>query len=135
MEIKTSELSSPEKDARERGLRVVAIGGGTGLSTLLKGLKRFVLYPGESRNFPADLLPIRDLSAVVTVSDDGGSSGRLRKELNMLPPGDIRNCMVALAEDETIVFQAGTHTDTMSLRYADFERLVHPGVAELVYTT
>ncbi len=109
MEIKTSELSSPEKAARERGLRVVAIGGGTGLSTLLKGLKRFVLYPGESRNFAADLLPIRDLSAVVTVSDDGGSSGRLRKELNMLPPGDIRNCIVALSEDEALLSKLFRH--------------------------
>src|SRR6202040_453299 len=109
MEIKTSELSSPEKAARERGLRVVAIGGGTGLSTLLKGLKRFVLYPGESRNLPADLLPIRDLSAVVTVSDDGGSSGRLRKELNMLPPGDIRNCIVALSEDADLLSQLFRH--------------------------
>ena len=109
MEIKTPELSSPERAARERGLRVVAIGGGTGLSTLLKGLKRFVVYPGESRDFPADLLPIRDLSAVVTVSDDGGSSGRLRKELNMLPPGDIRNCIVALSEDEALLSKLFRH--------------------------
>src|SRR6202140_269694 len=109
MEIKTSELSSPEKAARERGLRVVAIGGGTGLSPLLQGLKRFVLYPGESRNVPADLLPIRDLSAVVTVSDDGGSSGRLRKEFNMLPPGDIRNCIVALSEDEALLSRLFQH--------------------------
>src|SRR4029077_20440935 len=104
-----SELLSPEKAARERGLRVVAIGGGTGLSTLLKGLKRFVLYPGESRNLPADFLPIPDLSAVVTVSDDGGSSGRLRKELNMLPPGDIRNCIVALSEDEALLSRLFRH--------------------------
>src|SRR4030088_2492271 len=109
MEIKASELSSPEKVARDPGLRVVAIGGGTGLSTLLKGLKHFVLYPGESRNFAADLLPIRDLSAVVTVSDDGGSSGRLRKELNMLPPGDIRNCIVALSEDEALLSKLFRH--------------------------
>src|SRR5437773_7855583 len=109
MEIKTSELSAPEKAARERGLRVVAIGGGTGLSTLLQGLKRFVLYPGESRSVPADLLPIRELSAVVTVSDDGGSSGRLRKELNMLPPGDIRNCIVALSEDEALLSRLFQH--------------------------
>src|SRR4030088_2049569 len=109
MEIKASELSSPEKVARDPGLRVVAIGGGTGLSTLLKGLKRFVVYPGESRDFPADLLPIRDLSAVVTVSDDGGSRGRLRKELNMLPPGDIRNCIVALSEDEALLSKLFRH--------------------------
>jgi uncharacterized cofD-like protein len=109
MESKRAEPSSPDKSVREHGLRVVAIGGGTGLSTLLKGLKRFVLYTGESRSLPADLLPIRDLSAVVTVSDDGGSSGRLRKELNMLPPGDIRNCIVALSEDEALLSRLFRH--------------------------
>src|SRR5881398_1783439 len=65
-------------------LRIVSIGGGTGLSALLHGLKRY---------------PV-DITAVVTVSDDGGSSGRLRREFEVLPPGDIRNCMVALSEDE-----------------------------------
>lgn len=85
-----------------RALRVVALGGGTGLSTLLHGLKRYVCLPGES---PADRdLPfICDLSAVVTVSDDGGSSGRLRKELNVPAPGDVRNCIVALAEEEALL--------------------------------
>src|SRR5713226_9007918 len=67
-----------------RGLKLVAIGGGTGLSTLLSGLKRFV---GEN----SDGTWLESLSAIVTVSDDGGSSGRLREELQMLPPGDIRN--------------------------------------------
>ena len=71
------------------------IGGGTGLSTLLKGLKRFVLGPTEILAALPDLPVIRDLCAIVTVSDDGGSSGRLRKELNMLPPGDIRNCILS----------------------------------------
>ncbi len=83
-----------------QGLRVVAIGGGTGLSTLLKGLKRYVPVPGE---VPVEGPFIADLSAVVTVTDDGGSSGRLRKEFNILPPGDIRNCMVAVAEDEALL--------------------------------
>ncbi|MGA9510951.1 MAG: gluconeogenesis factor YvcK family protein [Candidatus Sulfotelmatobacter sp.] len=109
METKTATFSSLEKTTRERGLRVVAIGGGTGLSTLLKGLKRFALTPAE---LPAALpgTPIiRDLCAVVTVSDDGGSSGRLRKELNMLPPGDIRNCIVALSEDEALLSQLFRH--------------------------
>ncbi len=77
-------------------LRVVAIGGGTGLSTLLRGLKGFVPTPGEPFQPNTGQPVIGELSAVVTVSDDGGSSGRLRKELNMLPPGDIRNCIVAL---------------------------------------
>ena len=109
METKTAEPLATEKTARERGLRVVAIGGGTGLSTLLKGLKRFVLSPAEILTSPPDLLMIRDLSAVVTVSDDGGSSGRLRKELNMLPPGDIRNCIVALSEDEALLSKLFRH--------------------------
>ncbi len=109
MEGKTAELQSSEKTARDRALRVVAIGGGTGLSTLLKGLKRFVPAPGEIPAAPTDAAVIGDLSAVVTVSDDGGSSGRLRKELNMLPPGDIRNCIVALSEDEALLSKLFRH--------------------------
>ena len=77
-------------------LNVVSIGGGTGLSTLLAGLKRFV-GPRPAGRW------IESLSAIVTVSDDGGSSGRLREELQMLPPGDIRNCMIALSEDSTLL--------------------------------
>jgi uncharacterized cofD-like protein len=117
-----------------RQLRVVAIGGGTGLSTLLRGLKRYVPAPAASarvsplpdyveesdenpgrrhfvrrkvdqpipdpQHFPC---LIHDLAAVVTVTDDGGSSGRLREDLKMLPPGDVRNCMVALSEDEHLL--------------------------------
>ncbi|HEY8188279.1 MAG TPA: gluconeogenesis factor YvcK family protein [Pyrinomonadaceae bacterium] len=78
------------------GLNLVALGGGTGLSTLLAGLKCLV-----SDN--SDSLWIANLSAIVTVSDDGGSSGRLRDELQMLPPGDIRNCMIALSEDSNLL--------------------------------
>lgn len=73
-------------------LRIVAIGGGTGLSTLLNGLKRYALEPREA-----------EITAIVTVTDDGGSSGRLRREFDVLPPGDIRNCMVALSEDEALL--------------------------------
>ena len=87
-------------------LRVVAIGGGTGLSTLLKGLKRYVMTPALATSGQPT---IRELSGVVTVSDDGGSSGRLRKELNMLPPGDIRNCIVALSEDEALLSRLFQH--------------------------
>lgn len=84
-----------------RAVKVVAMGGGTGLSTLLHGLK---LYVGDSAEGRAPGLPsISDLSAIVTVSDDGGSSGRLRKELNVPAPGDVRNCIVALSEDEALL--------------------------------
>jgi uncharacterized cofD-like protein len=83
-----------------RGIRVVAIGGGTGLSTLLKGLKKYTVSAGE---IPPPGPFISDLTALVTVSDDGGSSGRLRRELGMLPPGDVRNCLVALSEDENLI--------------------------------
>jgi uncharacterized cofD-like protein len=83
------------------GLRVVALGGGTGLSALLRGLKEFVVR--RSDQLPTAERPITDLAAIVTVTDDGGSSGRLRRENRMLPPGDIRNCMVALAKDETLL--------------------------------
>ncbi|MGA2355476.1 MAG: gluconeogenesis factor YvcK family protein [Terriglobales bacterium] len=87
-------------------LRVVAIGGGTGLSTLLKGLKHYVMTPSLA---PPGQPTIRELSGVVTVSDDGGSSGRLRKEFNMLPPGDVRNCIVALSEDEALLARLFQH--------------------------
>jgi len=89
-----------------RPLRVVAIGGGTGLSTLLRGLRRHVSAPGQSA---AEAGIIGDLAAVVTVTDDGGSSGRLRKGFNMLPPGDLRNCMVALSEEEDLLAQLFAH--------------------------
>lgn len=87
-------------------LRVVAIGGGTGLSALLNGLKEYV--------HPVAGQPAVDITAIVTVTDDGGSSGRLRRDFDVLPPGDIRNCMVALSEDGDMLsklfqyrFQAG----------------------------
>lgn len=87
-------------------LRVVAIGGGTGLSALLQGLKHYARPPRRGA--------LMDITAVVTVTDDGGSSGRLRRDFAVLPPGDIRNCLVALSEDEALLsrlfqhrFQAG----------------------------
>ena len=83
------------------GFHVVALGGGTGLSALLRGLKEHVVH--RSDPYPTQERPITDLAAIVTVTDDGGSSGRLRRENRMLPPGDIRNCMVALSKDEALL--------------------------------
>ena len=74
---------------RQRGPKVVALGGGTGLSTLLTGLKAYTDH----------------ITAIVTVADDGGSSGKLRRELGVLPPGDFRNCIAALADDEALTTQ------------------------------
>ena len=73
--------------SRGRGPRIVAIGGGTGLSVLLRGLKTHT----------------DNLTAIISVADDGGSSGRLRRELGVLPPGDFRNCLVALSEEESLL--------------------------------
>lgn len=84
-----------------RGPKIVAIGGGTGLSTLLKGIKKIT----------------NNITAVVTVGDDGGSSGRLREELGVLPPGDIRNCIAALADDEDLM------TELMQYRFKNGEGL------------
>jgi uncharacterized cofD-like protein len=89
-----------------RPLHVVAIGGGTGLSTLLRGLRRHVSAPGQT---PDPTCAIAELAAVVTVTDDGGSSGRLREDFNMLPPGDLRNCMVALSEEEDLLSRLFAH--------------------------
>jgi uncharacterized cofD-like protein len=83
---------------------ITALGGGTGLSSLLSGLKRAEV----------------DVTAVVTVADDGGSSGRLRRELGILPPGDIRNCLVALADDESLMGRLFQH------RFADGDLSGHP---------
>ena len=84
------------------GLKIVSVGGGTGLATLLSGLKTYVGKERATNTGPYDHW-IETLTAVVTVTDDGGSSGRLRDEFQILPPGDIRNCMVALAEDERLL--------------------------------
>jgi uncharacterized cofD-like protein len=84
--------------------RIAALGGGTGLASLLRGLKRSPL----------------DITAIVTVADDGGSSGRLRRDLDILPPGDIRNCLVALADDESLMGRLFQH------RFADGDLSGHP---------
>ena len=91
MDSTKGSISLLEKLYRRRklnkGAKIVAIGGGTGLSMLLKGIKKYT----------------SNITAIVTVGDDGGSSGRLREEMGILPPGDIRNCIAALADDEDLV--------------------------------
>jgi uncharacterized cofD-like protein len=95
-------VSQEQQSRLKAPLRIVSIGGGTGLSTLLSGVKRFAA--GAQRQ-PDLIAPMVDITAVVTVSDDGGSSGRLRRDFDTLPPGDIRNCMTALSEDELLLSQ------------------------------
>ena len=92
-------ISPLERSILRHPLRIVSIGGGTGLSTLLSGLKKYA----RGSLGVSDKVPVIDITAVVTVTDDGGSSGRLRRDFDILPPGDIRNCMVALSEDETLL--------------------------------
>lgn len=91
------------KNNRKEKINCVAIGGGTGLATLLSGLKNYVGADADSE------YSITNLSGIVAVSDDGGSSGRLRDELQMPPPGDIRNCMVALSEDSNLLSRLFQH--------------------------
>jgi len=85
-----------------RAPSVVAIGGGTGLSVTLRGLKRHVASPADAGRGRAEAA-IGRLTGVVAVTDDGGSSGRLRRDFGVLPPGDVRNCIVALADDEDVL--------------------------------
>lgn len=98
----TTRISTSEKGAFDRPLRIVAIGGGTGLSTLLAALKSYA--PG-AKSRPMTRRPTAEITAIVTVTDDGGSSGRLRRDFDILPPGDIRNCMTALSEDTDLLSQ------------------------------
>ncbi|AFZ47192.1 protein of unknown function UPF0052 and CofD [Cyanobacterium stanieri PCC 7202] len=95
-----------------KGTKIVALGGGTGLSTLLRGIKKY------SAN----------ITAVVTVADDGGSSGILRRELGVLPPGDIRNCIAALANEETLL------TELFQYRFREGEGLKNHSFGNLFLT-
>ena len=103
---------------RDRGPRVVAIGGGHGLSTLLRGLKNYT----------------NNLTAIVSVADDGGSSGRLRRTLGIPPPGDIRNCLAALSNDEALLtqlFQYRFATGDEGLQGHSFGNLFISAMAEI----
>jgi uncharacterized cofD-like protein len=91
--MKSTLVGKPGSKRGTTPLRIVSIGGGNGLATLLRGLKRY------ARAAQGGL----EVTAIVTVTDDGGSSGRLRRDFAVLPPGDIRNCMVALSQDETLL--------------------------------
>ncbi|MGH9898978.1 MAG: gluconeogenesis factor YvcK family protein [Pyrinomonadaceae bacterium] len=115
-------MAHNSQDGSKDGINIVCIGGGTGLSTLLAGLKEKVrtriegatLYAtddatGDGTDDRLSGAWLNSLSAIVTVTDDGGSSGRLREELQILPPGDIRNCMVALSEDSTLLSRLFRH--------------------------
>ena len=100
------------------GLRLVVIGGGTGLSSLLRGLKK------HSSN----------LTAIAAVSDDGGSSGRLREDLGILPPGDVRNCLAALADSEplmTQLFQYRFASGSSDLRGHSFGNVLLAALTEI----
>lgn len=104
-----------EKRLLSRGPKIVALGGGTGLSTLLRGLKEYT----------------SNITAVVTVMDDGGSSGKLRKELDILPPGDIRNCIIALADDESSIARIFQHRFKGGLDSHSLGNLVIAGLKEI----
>ena len=137
--VERQQPSQSEPQPPTTALRVAAIGGGTGLSTLLRGLKQHVPAPAASaaaqsqqQSTPAQYT-ISDLAGIVTVTDDGGSSGRLRRDMNTLPPGDLRNCMVALSEDEHLLsrlfqyrFESGA-----GLEGHNFGNLFLAGLAEV----
>jgi len=93
-------VSPLQRSMLKAPLRIVSIGGGTGLSTLLSGLKK---HARGVQDGPEAGRPVVEIAALVTVSDDGGSSGRLRRDFDILPPGDIRNCMTALSEDAALL--------------------------------
>ncbi len=88
-----------------QGLKLVCIGGGTGLSTLLRGIKQYA----QSDDATSKIIDLDQITAIVSVSDDGGSSGRLIDEFGVLPPGDIRNCLVALSDESEVLSELFEH--------------------------
>jgi len=110
-----AELPALRSAPRQGPRRVVALGGGTGLPAVLRGLRSFV-NGGD----------ISALTAVVAMTDDGGSSGRLRRTMGMPPPGDVRNCLVALSEEEGVLRELFQH------RYGASEELGGHTVGNLI---
>lgn len=105
--------------------RVVALGGGTGLPVVLRSLKKS-LYPGPFNNFVGVEPNGKELTAIVTVTDDGGSSGRLRSDFNILPPGDIRNCLSALSDNSVL------STDVLQYRFKKGNGLIGHNMGNLL---
>ena len=108
-----------------RAPRIVAIGGGTGLPNVLRGLRPLLFSSGERQQ---DGTPRDQLVAVVATSDDGGSSGRLRAEFNIVPPGDIRNCLAALSDNHALI------ADIFQYRFGSGEGLNGHAIGNLVLT-
>ena len=105
--------------------RIVAIGGGTGLPNVLRGLRPLLFAAGDRQQ---DSTPRDQLVAVVATSDDGGSSGRLRAEFNIVPPGDIRNCLAALSDNHALI------ADIFQYRFGAGEGLSGHAIGNLVLT-
>jgi uncharacterized cofD-like protein len=121
-DVETSTPSRPRIDAR-REPRVVALGGGTGLPNVLRGLRSLFYSPGPRDR---ELSPRDRLVAVVATSDDGGSSGRLRAQFNIIPPGDIRNCLAALSDNHALI------ADIFQYRFETGEGLSGHAIGNLV---
>lgn len=123
----TDEARSPRQNGRgrERPPRIVALGGGTGLPNVLRGLRPLLCGPAEEP--PNDETRSR-LVAIVATSDDGGSSGRLRAEFNMIPPGDIRNCLAALSDNNALI------ADIFQYRFGAGDGLNGHAIGNLVLT-
>ena len=118
--------------AKDSGLNIVCIGGGTGLSTLLRGINQHSLRIGKKAK--AVSLNLSNLTAIVSVADDGGSSGKLRDEYDVLPPGDIRNCLVALADEEQEEFMSRLFNHRFENGNNDYASLAGHSLGNIILT-